>query len=265
MKTPLLLLALMVVGLQAADKSSYVDNDLLYEKAMNMLEQQIQLLRNFVNEINHVEGLKSTGHVWRGLSNVFTDLSGMFGGGNGHHYQLESYGMDPPKVNTTELTRKAQIRMEQIRQDIMETNSRISKIINDAFGSQQSHGSASKDESVEKHGKNKQQIARDDVNVEQAQANNNYKAIESSSSKPTDKDETSFPVAEGFIGFELPIRGSISLDVLKEQLYQEEFDMVSGMSPRELGKILKPLIAKGKINANVGQCHISKLLDDETH
>jgi hypothetical protein len=51
--------------------------------------------------------------------------------------------------------------------------------------------------------------------------------------------------------------------LLKEQLYQEEFDMVNGMSPRELGKTIKPLIAKGQINANVGQCHIAKLLDDE--
>lgn len=35
------------------------------------------------------------------------------------------------------------------------------------------------------------------------------------------------------------------------------------MSPREVGKILKPLISKGQINANMGQCRVSKLLDDE--
>jgi hypothetical protein len=57
---------------------------------MNLLEQQIQLLRNFVNEINHAESLKNTGPIWRGISNVFTDLNGMFGGnGNGRHYQVD--------------------------------------------------------------------------------------------------------------------------------------------------------------------------------
>jgi hypothetical protein len=35
------------------------------------------------------------------------------------------------------------------------------------------------------------------------------------------------------------------------------------MSAREIGKILKPLIIKGQINANMGQCRIAKLLDDE--
>lgn len=50
---------------------------------MNLLEQQIQLLRNFVTEINHAESLANTGPIWRGLSNVFTDLSGMFGSGSG--------------------------------------------------------------------------------------------------------------------------------------------------------------------------------------
>jgi hypothetical protein len=39
--------------------------------------------------------------------------------------------------------------------------------------------------------------------------------------------------------------------------------MVSGMSPKELGKIIKPLILKGQVNANLGQCHIAKLLDEE--
>lgn len=53
-----------------------------------MLRQQIQLLRNFVGEINNMEGLKSTEPIWRGISNVFTDLSGMFGGGTGRHYQV---------------------------------------------------------------------------------------------------------------------------------------------------------------------------------
>jgi hypothetical protein len=61
---------------------------MLYEKAMNMLEQQIQLLRNFVNEINHAEGLKNTAPIWRGISNVFTDLSGMFGGGGRQQYHV---------------------------------------------------------------------------------------------------------------------------------------------------------------------------------
>lgn len=55
---------------------------------MNMLEQQIQLLRNFVNEVNHAEGLKNTAPLWRGISNVFTDLSGMFGGSGRQHYQV---------------------------------------------------------------------------------------------------------------------------------------------------------------------------------
>lgn len=55
---------------------------------MNMLQQQIQLLRNFVNEINREESLKNSGPVWQGISNVFTDLSGMFGGGGNRHYQV---------------------------------------------------------------------------------------------------------------------------------------------------------------------------------
>jgi hypothetical protein len=54
-----------------------------------------------------------------------------------------------------------------------------------------------------------------------------------------------------------------STRVLKDQLYQEEYDMVSKLSPAEVGKIIKPLIAKGQINANQGQCNIAKLLDED--
>jgi hypothetical protein len=60
----------------------------LYEKAMHMLEEQMQLLRNFVGEINHAESLKDSGPIWRGISNAFTDLSGMFSGSGAKSVQV---------------------------------------------------------------------------------------------------------------------------------------------------------------------------------
>lgn len=64
----------------------------------------------------------------------------------------------PPNINTTELARKARIRLEQTRRDIMELNSQISKTIQEAFGSP--HGNdkrndASRGRSGEKNTKQK--------------------------------------------------------------------------------------------------------------
>jgi hypothetical protein len=42
--------------------------------------------------------------------------------------------MLPPEMNTTDLARKARIRMEQTRKDIIETNNRISQLIGETFG-----------------------------------------------------------------------------------------------------------------------------------
>lgn len=56
---------------------------------MHMLEQQIQLLRNFVQEVNQMEGIQNSAPIWKGISNVFTDLSGMFNsGGNGRQIHV---------------------------------------------------------------------------------------------------------------------------------------------------------------------------------
>jgi len=258
MKILLVLLPLMAI--QQAIAAPYTDNDLLYEKAMRMLEEQIQLVRNFVGEVNHAESLKDTGPIWRGISNVFTDLSGMFGSGNGRGVQFESYRMVPQPPNATELVRKAKIRMEQTRKDIIEMNNRISQLIGETFGQHSTgddyHKNRPRDEDLP--GKQRdEQIAKEEATRENGQT----KPIESSSQKPN--DETTFSTPEGFLRFELPVRGTISQQVLKDQLYQEEYEMVSGMSPRELGKIIKPLIVKGQVNANHGQCHIAKLLDDE--
>lgn len=80
--------------------------------------------------------------------------------------QYESYGTFPPQMNATEMARKARIRMEQTRKDIIELNSRISQIIDDAFGPRpygkdyhhDKNREAEKRQHDEKDGK---QIARD--------------------------------------------------------------------------------------------------------
>lgn len=67
--------------------------------------------------------------------------------------KYESYGMFPPPINASELERKARIRMEQTRKDIIEMNSRISHLIQEMFGEKSDTKERQHDEEVLADGK----------------------------------------------------------------------------------------------------------------
>lgn len=44
-------------------------------------------------------------------------------------------------------------------------------------------------------------------------------------------------------------------------MYEEEYEQVDKMSARQVGELIRPMITRGTLNANVGQCRIANLLD----
>jgi hypothetical protein len=70
--------------------------------------------------------------------------------------------MPPPGMNATELARKARIRLEQTRKDIVEMNERITKLINEAFGSRPYGDDYHKDRRNGQHNKEGTEKQRDE-------------------------------------------------------------------------------------------------------
>ncbi|KAI6219018.1 hypothetical protein M3Y99_01679300 [Aphelenchoides fujianensis] len=235
----------------------YSANAPIYEQAMRLLEREVQLMREFISDVGQSDDRADGWPVWRGISNVFTDLSGMFGQGNRYYERYESF---PPPVNHTEMARRARIRLEETKREIMDLNKRISELITENFKRKpygdDFHRSRPRDEEERPEGgRSREEPVHDDGGRTEAD-------VQTTTNASAQADETKFPVPDGFVGFELPIRGSISRELLLQQMYEEEYEQVDKMSARQVGELIRPMIARGTLNANVGQCRIANLLDE---
>jgi hypothetical protein len=99
--------------------------------------------------------------------------------------------MLPPGVNSTELMRKAKIRMEHTRKEILEMNDRISELIAGTFGSHSKHDGLT--------GKQRDEEFAKDKETSQERGSTTQKAL----------DETTVASPEGYLGFEMPVKGTI--------------------------------------------------------
>ncbi|KAI6213968.1 hypothetical protein M3Y94_00214100 [Aphelenchoides besseyi] len=253
-----ILLSALFWSFVLVNSRSYSQDAPVYEQAMRLLEREVQLMREFVADIGQTDDRVDSGPVWRGISNVFSDLSGMFGNGGQRYY--ESYQMYPQPVNHTELARRARIRLEETKREIIDLNKRISEIISQQFNrkpyGRDYHVDRSHSESERLHDSSQERVQKDDENI---RATTETQMPQTSN---TTADEIKFPTPSGFIGFELPIRGLISRELLLQQLYEEEYEAVDKMSSREIGEMIRPMIVKGTLNVNHGQCRIANLLDE---